>query len=193
MNKPVAGQSSGMPDTTAQPTEVLAGSIERVTFHSAESGFCVLRIKARGHRDLVTVVGHAAEISAGEWVTVSGTWMNSREHGQQFKASFPKASAPTTAEGIEKYLGSGMIRGIGPIYASKLVGAFGSEVFEVIEQEPERLLEVPGIGKVRASRIAQAWADQKVSAKSWCSYTATASAPPVPCGSSRRTAMTPCR
>ena len=167
MNKPIAGQSSGMPDTTAQPTEVqrtelLAGSIERVTFHSAESGFCVLRIKARGHRDLVTVVGHAAEISAGEWVTVSGTWVNSREHGQQFKASFLKASAPTTAEGIEKYLGSGMIRGIGPIYASKLVGAFGAEVFEVIEQAPERLREVPGIGKVRAGRIAQAWADQKV-------------------------------
>jgi exodeoxyribonuclease V alpha subunit len=172
MNKPIAGQSSGMPDTTAQPTEaqstevqsteVLAGSIERVTFHSAESGFCVLRIKARGHRDLVTVVGHAAEISAGEWVTVSGTWVNSREHGQQFKASFLKASAPTTAEGIEKYLGSGMISGIGPIYAGKLVGAFGAEVFEVIEQAPERLREVPGIGKVRASRIAQAWADQKV-------------------------------
>ncbi len=167
MNKPIAGQSSGMPDTTAQPTavqstEVLAGSIERVTFHSAESGFCVLRIKARGHRDLVTVVGHAAEISAGEWVTVSGTWVNSREHGQQFKASFLRASAPTTAEGIEKYLGSGMIRGIGPIYAGKLVAVFGAEVFEVIEQAPERLREVPGIGKVRASRIAQAWADQKV-------------------------------
>lgn len=145
-----------------QPTEVLAGSIERVTFHNAENGFCVLRIKARGHRDLVTVVGHAAEISAGEWVTVSGTWVNSREHGQQFKASFLRASAPTTAEGIEKYLGSGMIRGIGPIYASKLVAAFGDQVFEVIEQAPERLREVPGIGKVRGQRISQAWADQKV-------------------------------
>ncbi|MFM7268197.1 MAG: helix-hairpin-helix domain-containing protein, partial [Cyanobium sp.] len=145
-----------------QSTEVLAGSIERVTFHNAENGFCVLRIKARGHRDLVTVVGHAAEISAGEWVTVSGVWVNSREHGQQFKAAFLRSSPPTTAEGIEKYLGSGMIRGIGPIYASKLVSAFGAEVFEVIEQAPERLREVPGIGQVRASRIAQAWADQKV-------------------------------
>jgi exodeoxyribonuclease V alpha subunit len=162
MNKPVAGQSTGMPDNAAQPTEVLAGSIERVTFHNASNGFCVLRIKARGHRDLVTVVGHAAEISAGEWVTVSGVWVNSREHGQQFKASFLRSSPPTTAEGIEKYLGSGMIRGIGPIYASKLVGAFGAEVFEVIEQAPERLREVPGIGQVRAGRIAQAWADQKV-------------------------------
>ncbi|MFM9088322.1 MAG: ATP-dependent RecD-like DNA helicase [Cyanobium sp.] len=141
---------------------MLAGSIERVTFHNAENGFCVLRIKARGHRELVTVVGHAAEISAGEWVTVSGTWENSREHGQQFKAAFLRSSPPTTAEGIEKYLGSGMIRGIGPIYASKLVGAFGSEVFAVIEETPERLREVPGIGQVRAGRIAQAWADQKV-------------------------------
>ncbi len=160
--QPPGTDNSGGQPTEIQPTEVLAGSIERVTFHSAESGFCVLRIKARGHRDLVTVVGHAAEISAGEWVTVSGTWVNSREHGQQFKASFLRASAPTTAEGIEKYLGSGMIRGIGPIYASKLVGAFGADVFEVIEQAPERLFEVPGIGKVRAGRIATAWADQKV-------------------------------
>ena len=163
MNKPAAGQSPGTQSITSQqPTEVLAGSIERVTFHNAESGFCVLRIKARGHRELVTVVGHAAEISAGEWVTVSGTWVNSREHGQQFKAAFLKASAPTTAEGIEKYLGSGMIRGIGPIYASKLVAVFGDQVFEVIEQAPERLREVPGIGQVRAGRIAKAWADQKV-------------------------------
>ena len=153
---------SDQTQASPQPTEVLAGSIERVTFHNAENGFCVLRIKARGHRDLVTVVGHAAEISAGEWVTVSGTWVNSREHGQQFKASFLRASAPTTAEGIEKYLGSGMIRGIGPIYASKLVAAFGDQVFEVIEQAPERLREVPGIGPVRGQRISQAWADQKV-------------------------------
>lgn len=162
MNEPAVGQPTGRQSTAAQPTEVLAGSIERVTFHNAENGFCVLRIKARGHRDLVTVVGHAAEISAGEWVTVSGTWVNSREHGQQFKASFLRASAPTTAEGIEKYLGSGMIRGIGPIYASKLVAVFGDQVFEVIEQAPERLREVPGIGPVRGKRISQAWADQKV-------------------------------
>ena len=155
-------QPPGDASSAGQPTEVLAGSIERVTFHNAANGFCVVRIKARGHRELVTVVGHAAEISAGEWVTVSGTWVNSREHGQQFKAHFLRSSPPTTAEGIEKYLGSGMIRGIGPVYASKLVAAFGAEVFEVIEQTPERLREVPGIGRVRAGRIAQAWADQKV-------------------------------
>src|SRR5205807_5189923 len=92
--------------------EVLAGLVERVTFHNEENGFCVLRIKARGHRELITVVGHAAVISAGEWVTVSGEWVNDRTHGQQFKARFLKTTEPTSLDGIEKYLGSGMIRGI---------------------------------------------------------------------------------
>jgi len=83
--------------------EVLAGLVERVTFHNAENGFCVLRAKARGHRDLVTVVGHAATISAGEWITASGEWINDRSHGQQFKARFLKTSAPSSIDGIEKY------------------------------------------------------------------------------------------
>ena len=144
------------------PTEVLAGPVERVTFHSAESGFCVLRVKARGHRDLVPVVGHSAMISAGEWITASGVWLNDRTHGLQFKAQFLKASAPSSVEGIEKYLGSGMIRGIGPVYARRLVKAFGTDVFDVIEAEPERLRDVGGIGPVRAARITAGWADQKV-------------------------------
>ncbi|RYE96690.1 MAG: ATP-dependent RecD-like DNA helicase, partial [Oxalobacteraceae bacterium] len=131
---------------TSPPSEALAGLVERVTFHNADSGFCVLRVKARGQRDLVTVVGHAASIAAGEWVQMSGTWLNDRTHGLQFKAAFLKASPPTTLEGIEKYLGSGMIRGIGPVYATKLVRAFGAAVFELIEQEPARLREVTGIG-----------------------------------------------
>ena len=142
--------------------EVLAGLIERVTFHSAESGFCVLRIKARGHRDLVTVVGHAASVGAGEWITASGEWINDRTHGQQFKAGFLKTSAPTSVEGIEKYLASGMIKGIGPVYGRKLVRGFGDKVFDIIEAEPGRLREVAGIGPVRAERIVSAWAEQKV-------------------------------
>ena len=142
--------------------EVLAGLVERVTFHNTENGFCFLRGKARGHRDLVTVVGHAATISAGEWITASGEWINDRTHGQQFKARFLKTSAPTSIDGIEKYLGSGMIRGIGPVYAKKLVRAFGEKVFDTIEAEPERLREVTGIGPVRAKRITDAWAEQKV-------------------------------
>jgi exodeoxyribonuclease V alpha subunit len=87
--------------------------VERVTFHNEENGFCVLRVKARGQRDLITVLGHAAMISAGEFVQASGNWVNDRTHGLQLKASFLKVTAPTTIEGIEKYLGSGMIRGIG--------------------------------------------------------------------------------
>jgi ATP-dependent exoDNAse (exonuclease V) alpha subunit len=101
--------------------------VERVTFHNEENGFCVLRVKARGQRDLITVLGHAAMISAGEFVQASGAWQNDRTHGVQFRASFLKAMPPTTTEGIEKYLGSGMIRGIGPVYAKKLVRAIGSE------------------------------------------------------------------
>jgi exodeoxyribonuclease V alpha subunit len=141
---------------------VLAGLVERVTFHNAENGFCVLRVKARGHRDLITVIGHAASISAGEWVTASGDWVNDHTHGQQFKARFMRTSAPTSIDGIEKYLGSGMIRGIGPVYAKKMVKAFGEKVFDIIEAEPDRLREVTGIGAVRAKRITDAWAEQKI-------------------------------
>src|SRR3954465_6700665 len=148
------------PETSAQ--EVLAGLVERVTFHNTENGFCVLRAKARGHRDLVTVIGHAAIISAGEWITASGEWVNDHTHGQQFKARFMRTSAPTSVDGIEKYLGSGMIRGIGPVYAKKMVKAFGEKVFDIIEAEPERLREVTGIGLVRAKRITDAWAEQKI-------------------------------
>src|SRR5215208_7876843 len=134
------------PQPEPSTQEVLAGLVERVTYHNSETGFCVLRTKARGHRDVVTLVGHAASIGAGEWITASGEWVNDRSHGQQFKARFLRSSAPTSTEGIEKYLASGMIRGIGPIYAKKLVKAFGERVFDVIEAEPGRLREVSGIG-----------------------------------------------
>jgi exodeoxyribonuclease V alpha subunit len=144
------------------PSEALAGMVERVTFHNPDSGFCVLRVKARGQRDLVTVIGSAATIAAGEWVQMTGAWVMDRTHGLQFKAGFLAASPPTTLQGIEKYLGSGMIRGIGPVYAGKLVRAFGAEVFDLIEQHPDRLRNVPGIGPVRAARIIAGWAEQKV-------------------------------
>ena len=147
------------PEPSAQ--EVLAGLVERVTYHNAENGFCVLRAKARGHRDIVTVVGHAATIAAGEWITASGEWINDRTHGQQFKARFLRTSLPDSADGIEKYLASGMIRGVGPVYAKKLVRAFGDKVFDVIEATPDRLREVDGIGPVRAASVLAAWAEQK--------------------------------
>src|SRR5207344_157738 len=109
------------PQPEPSTQEVLAGLVERVTFHNSENSFCVLRAKARGHRDLVPVVGHAAVISAAECITAAGEWINDPAHGQQFKARFHKTSAPSSIGGIEKYLGSGMIRGIGPVYAKKMV------------------------------------------------------------------------
>ena len=135
--------------------------MERVTYHNAENGFCVLRVKARGQRDLVAVVGHAAAINAGEFISATGLWTTDREHGLQFKALQVTTTQPTTLEGIEKYLGSGMIRGIGPTYARALVRAFGEAVFDLIEQEPARLREVTGIGTKRAARIVAGWAEQR--------------------------------
>lgn len=141
--------------------KVLAGHVERVIYHNAENGFCVLRTGARGHRDVVTVVGYAATVSAGEWITASGEWVNDRTHGQQFRARFLRTSPPTSGDDIEKYLASGMIRGVGPVYARKLVRAFGEKVFDIIEAAPDRLREIAGIGPVRAASILVAWAEQK--------------------------------
>jgi exodeoxyribonuclease V alpha subunit len=123
------------------PRETLVGSVERVTFHNDDNGFAVLKVKARGKRDLVPVVGHVASISAGEFIHAVGVWITDRSHGLQFKADFLKTTPPTTAEGIEKYLGSGMVRGIGPKLAERIVAAFGEATFEVIEASPEKLRE----------------------------------------------------
>jgi exodeoxyribonuclease V alpha subunit len=98
------------PTLATSSIDVLAGLVDRVTFHNSENGFCVLRVKARGQRDLITVIGHAAMISAGEFVQANGSWVNDRTHGVQFRASFLKATAPATVEGIERYLGSGAMK-----------------------------------------------------------------------------------
>jgi exodeoxyribonuclease V alpha subunit len=141
--------------------ELLSGLVERVTFHSPETGFCVLRVKVRGHRDLVTVLGSAADVHAGEHIQASGQWQQHREHGLQFRASFLQVVPPSSIEGIRRYLGSGLIKGIGPHFADRLVKRFGEGVFEVIERTPERLLEVDGIGKTRLQRITSGWAEQE--------------------------------
>lgn len=141
--------------------EVLAGTVERVTFHNPETGFCVLKVHVRGRRDLVTVVGHAPAIGAGEWVTATGLWFTDAQHGLQFKAATLSASAPTATEGIERYLASGPLRGIGAALAKRIVAAFGQETFTVIEGEPARLREVGGIGPQRLRRIVDGWAEQK--------------------------------
>jgi exodeoxyribonuclease V alpha subunit len=141
--------------------EPLSGLVERVTFHSADSGFCVLRVKVRGHRELVTLTGSAASVQPGEFIQASGKWDNHRDHGMQFRSAFLKVLPPTSIDGIEKYLGSGMIKGIGPHFAKKLVKAYGEDVFDVIETDPERLLKLDGIGPKRVEKITSGWSDQK--------------------------------
>ncbi len=142
--------------------ESLSGSVERVTFHSPESGFAVLQVKVRGKRELVTVVGTTMSVTPGEYVDCTGTWISDKQYGLQFKSSHLRMVMPSTEAGIEKYLGSGLVKGIGPHFAKKLVGAFGLKVFEVIENEPERLLTLPGIGQYRKDKVIKSWGDQKI-------------------------------
>jgi exodeoxyribonuclease V alpha subunit len=140
----------------------LSGLIERVTFFNEENGFAVLKVKAQGHRDEVTVVGSLPSVNAGEWVTAQGRWEQDRQFGPQFRAELLTSTAPTTREGIEKYLGSGLVKGIGPVYGKKLVGKFGEKIFDIIENYSARLEEVEGIGPKRRHQIKAAWAEQKV-------------------------------
>jgi exodeoxyribonuclease V alpha subunit len=154
--------TSSLNATSKPELDRLEGLVERVTFHNADSGFCVLRLKVRGERELITLIGHTPMVAPGEYASASGTWVTDREHGRQFKAVFVRISSPTTLTGIERYLGSGMVKGIGPVYAGRLVKAFGAAVFDTIEQTPARLREVDGIGEIRAKKITSGWADQKV-------------------------------
>ena len=139
------------------PTEEIAGLVERVTFFNEESGYAVLRVKVRGQRDLVTVLGSVPSVSAGEWLAAKGWWVRDKEHGLQFKAQVLKATPPTTSEGVERYLGGGFVKGVGPVLAKKLVEHFGAGVLGVISDNPADLESVDGIGPKRRERIAAAW------------------------------------
>ena len=150
---------------TAKPAEHaeerLQGLVERITFHSEDTGFCVLQVKVRGRRELATVVGSAAAVGPGEEIDCRGAWVNDSAYGVQFRAEALRVVPPTTLEGVEKYLGSGLIKGIGPHFARQLVEAFGAEVFDVIERTPERLRTLEGIGAKRQARVMEAWREQK--------------------------------
>jgi len=149
----------------------LSGSVERITFYNAENGYTVLRLRpevSRGQRipglsydGLTTVVGNLPELSPGEHVRLQGLWDTHPKHGTQFKAEVCEQSLPASLAGMESYLGSGMIKGIGPKMAERIVGHFKEETFEIIEGAPERLHEVPGIGMDRAGKITAAWQEQK--------------------------------
>ena len=151
-----------LPDSKKQFAESLSGLIERVTFFNEDTGFSVVKVKVKGQREPVTVLGTLASVSAGEWVTAQGHWIQDREFGLQFRAEILTSTPPTSREGIEKYLGSGMVKGIGPVYAKKLVKKFGEAIFEIIETQSARMEEIEGIGPLRRKRIKQAWEEQKV-------------------------------
>jgi len=139
----------------------LSGIVERVTFHNEDNGFCVLRVKVKGQRDLVTVVGYAPLVNGGEYIQVTGRWQNDLQHGLQFRGDSLKILPPDSKEGMEKYLASGLIKGIGPVYAQRIVARFGVEVFEIIEKAPEHLRKIEGIGEKRVKIIIEGWQKQK--------------------------------
>jgi exodeoxyribonuclease V alpha subunit len=135
--------------------------VERVTFTNEENGFSVIKVKAKGFNDLVTVIGSIVSINVGSVLSLKGNWKHDSKFGRQFAVMEWEETLPATAYGIEKYLGSGMIKGIGPVYAKKIVQQFGAETLNVIEEETDRLIDISGIGQKRISMIKTAWQEQK--------------------------------
>lgn len=158
-----------MPDRSG---DQISGSVERITYYNEENGYTVLRLRpdsrgmlpfkyASGQKELITVVGHLPEVNPGEWLKLVGQWVSHAKHGRQFQVELCEKSVPASAEGIKRYLGSGLIRGIGPVMAERIVDRFGEQALDVIELEPGRLQEVPGIGPKRVAGILKAWDEQR--------------------------------
>ncbi|WP_036536050.1 ATP-dependent RecD-like DNA helicase [Neosynechococcus sphagnicola] len=141
--------------------ESLQGVVERLTYHSEASGYTVARLKAPRTSELVTIVGSFANIQAGQTLHLQGTWCDHPKFGAQFQVTQYRETKPATITGIEKYLGSGLIKGVGPITAQRIVAHFGLETLEIIEHQIERLSEVPGIAQKRVKLIQTAWVSQK--------------------------------
>lgn len=141
---------------------VLEGLVTNITFHNQENGFSVFKLLDNNSNREHTVVGNCLYIAIGENVVCEGNWFQNKTFGKQLQANFIRLTPPSTIQGIEKYLGSGLIHGIGPQLAKDLVAAFNTEVFTVIENEPERLLTIPGIGQARQKQLLAAWDEQKL-------------------------------
>ncbi len=150
------------PDSSAPPKELITGTVERVTFHNPENGFSVLRVKVRGRGDPVTVVGNTPTVNVGEMMSAEGQWANDRVHGLQFKASVLSVAPPASKAGMEKYLASGAIKGIGIATAEKIVARFGKNTFDILDQEPHRLSEIAGLTPARIKRIAESWQEDRI-------------------------------
>lgn len=145
----------------AAPIGTLEGTLERITFHNAENGYTVARLTPRGKSYTVTIVGPMEGIHVGASLKLTGRWSSHPQHGRQFEVIQVREELPATVEGLRRYLGSGLIRGVGPVTAQRIVDYFGMAALDVIDEDPERLREVPGVGAVRAGQIAVAWAEQQ--------------------------------
>ena len=141
--------------------EQLRCVVERITYQNSLNGFTVLKCAAKGFADLVTVVGTMPDTNVGSVLLLQGFWKVDSKYGRQFSVETFEEVLPATVLGIEKYLGSGLVKGIGPNFAKRIVNTFGADTLNVIEEDPEKLLTVPGIGKIRVERIKKSWADQK--------------------------------
>jgi len=141
--------------------EYLSGVVERITYSNEENGFSVIKIKSKGYAELVTVVGNLAAVNVGATIRLKGDWKYDSKYGRQFSAVDYRETVPATIAGIEKYLGSGMIKGIGPVYAKRIVARFREDTLKIIEEQPDRLIEVEGIGQRRIDMIKKAWQEQK--------------------------------
>jgi exodeoxyribonuclease V alpha subunit len=159
-SSPTARQDRAGNDRTEKP-DYLTGVVERITFHAEDSGYTVARLQVPRFKDLVTIVGNFANIQAGQTLKLTGHWREHPKFGQQFQVICYEETKPATLTGIEKYLGSGLIKGVGPVTAKRIVAHFGLETLEIIENDIARLAEVPGIAKKRVNQIRKAWETQK--------------------------------
>jgi exodeoxyribonuclease V alpha subunit len=141
--------------------EIIQGSVERITFANEENGYSVIKVKVPGRRDAVSIVGNFVSVTPGEVLRMEGSWGFHARFGEQFKVDRYETTVPDSIQGIGKYLGSGLIKGVGPVMAQRIVGLFGTSTLEIIDNHPERLLEVDGIGRYRLDQIRKAWEDQK--------------------------------
>jgi len=148
-----------MTDMTSQ-TE-LEGQIEKVTYSNEETGYTVATISARGYLEPVIIVGKIIAPNPGEIILVKGVWVNHPRFGRQFKVEEHAKKVPATVVGIKKYLSSGLVKGIGPVMASRIVRKFGEKTLDIIEHKPHKLIQVEGVGPKRVEMIKRAWRDQK--------------------------------
>lgn len=135
--------------------------VERITYQNEKNGYSVIKCRVKGYNDLVPVVGAMPEVHVGAILTLTGEWKMDAKYGRQFSIFSYEETLPATVYGIEKYLGSGLVKGIGPKFAGRIVRQFGADTLNVIETEPDRLLEVPGIGALRVESIKKSWIEQK--------------------------------